>query len=178
MSGYSIKVPPESRHAIREAASIVRLTLEKKKGSSSLYLPIIEMLEFTLPKLDNEFNFEVLPKSVMQSNHGLTIPEQKTIMLREDVYERALDGCGRDRMTAAHELGHYILHSNLEVTLARTNEELRPFEDSEWQANCFGGEILMPYTKKDLLIGKTPQEIADLCGVSLEAATYQSKFFR
>lgn len=178
MSGYPIKVPPETRQTIREAASIVRLTLEKKQGCSPLYLPIIEMLEFTLPKLDDEFNFEVLPESVMRGNHGLTIPDQKTIMLREDVYERALNGCGRDRMTAAHELGHYILHANLEVSLARSDEKLRAFEDSEWQANCFGGELLMPYTKKDLLIGKTPHEIADLCAASLEAATYQSKFFR
>ena len=48
MSGYPIKVPPETRQTIREAASIVRLTLEKKQGCSPLYLPIIEMLEFTL----------------------------------------------------------------------------------------------------------------------------------
>lgn len=178
MSGYSIKVPPESRKSIREAAAFTRLVLEKKHRDDSLYLPIIEMLEFTLPKLDEEFNFEVLPKSKMGSNHGLTNTAEKTIILREDVYERALEGFGRDRMTAAHELGHYVLHSNIDITFARADEDLKPYENSEWQANCFGGEILVPYAKRELLIGKTTQEIADLCGVSLEAADYQRRFLR
>ncbi|GKW51510.1 hypothetical protein NCCP2140_05630 [Pseudoalteromonas sp. NCCP-2140] len=178
MSGNSIKVPPESRKSIREAAAFSRLALEKVHGCDALYLPIVEMLEFALPKLDSEYSFEVWSVGRMGENHGLTYPTEKTIILREDVYENALLGHGRDRMTAAHELGHYVLHSDVDISFARSNEDLKCYEDSEWQANCFGGEILMPYTKKDLLTGKTPQEVADLCGVSLEAAAYQSKFFR
>lgn len=175
MSGYSIKVPPSSRKSIREAAEITRLVLERVHGNGSLQLPIIEMLEFDLPRIDPEFSFEVWSEAKMQGNHGLTITTEKTIILREDVYERALNGHGRDRMTAAHELGHYILHSNIDITFARSEIDLKPYENSEWQANCFGGEILVPYSKRGLLQGKSVQEIADLCGVSYEAAAYQKK---
>ncbi|EJL6759089.1 ImmA/IrrE family metallo-endopeptidase [Vibrio cholerae] len=178
MSGYSIKVPPESRESIREAASLTRLVLEKKYGIDSLYLPIIEMLEFTLPQLDHEFSFEVWPESRMEGNHGLTLPSEKTIILREDVYDRALEGHGRDRMTAAHELGHYVLHSNLNIQFARADGNLKPYENSEWQANCFGGELLVPYMKRHLLVGKSTAEIAEACGISLEAAEYQRKFLK
>lgn len=175
MSGYSIKVPASSRKQIRQAAEITRLVLEKIHGNESLYLPIVEMLEFDLPKIDPDYSFEVWSKNRMQSNHGLTITSEKTIILREDVYERALEGHGRDRMTAAHELGHYILHSNVDITFARADAQLKSYEDSEWQANCFGGEILVPFSRKEILIEKTVQEIADLCGVSIDAAAYQKK---
>ncbi len=129
-----------------------------------------------MPKIDQDFNFEVWSEARMKGNHGLTVTTEKTIILREDVYERALAGHGRDRMTAAHELGHYILHSNVDITFARADTNLKTYECSEWQANCFGGEILVPYHRKELLVGKSVQEIADLCGVSLEAATIQKKF--
>lgn len=46
----------------------------------------------------------------MGAKHGETIPSENRIRIREDVYERACNGYGRDRLTMAHELGHLLLH--------------------------------------------------------------------
>lgn len=71
------------------------------------------------------------------------MPQDSLIILREDVYEGAHEGNGRDRMTVAHEIGHLLMHKN--IAFARAERvEIRAFESSEWQAKCFSGELLSP----------------------------------
>jgi toxin-antitoxin system, toxin component family protein len=81
----------------------------------------------------------------MGAKHGETIPSENRIRIREDVYERACNGYGRDRLTMAHELGHLLLHRVEMITLAREDGDIPPYKDPEWQANAFVGELLAPY---------------------------------
>lgn len=171
MSGPVYKVPPQSRASIRALANTVRRSL----GITDLHFPIMEVLEFGLPRLDKDYVFEVSSVQEMGSNHGLTIPIEKRIVLREDVYERALEGSGRDRMTAAHEFGHLLLHTQVALARADSKESVKPYESSEWQANCYGGELLVPATHANALLGMSLDAIAKHCGVSLEAAEYQMR---
>ena len=48
----------------------------------------------------------------MGDKHGETFPDEHIIRIREDVYLGAVNGCGRDGMTIAHEVGHLFLHDN------------------------------------------------------------------
>jgi hypothetical protein len=48
----------------------------------------------------------------------------------------------RDRFTIAHEIGHYILHSNLGAKKIRVPRRGRG--KTEWQANWFAAGFLMP----------------------------------
>lgn len=99
--------------------------------------------------------------------------------IREDVYENANNGQGRDRFTIAHELGHLILQHN--HILARTSSLMthKPYEDSEWQADNFAAEFLMPYgfVKNCHNFVKTDDAlmeisyIAETCKVSFDAAS-------
>lgn len=83
---------------------------------------------------------------------------------------------GRKRFTAAHELGHIILHPNDDKTDYRIS-----FSDStpkETEANRFAAEILMPY--KDFIDVYSSNEgyipyIADYFGVSIGAATVRAE---
>jgi len=70
----------------------------------------------------------------MGAKHGETIPSENRIRIREDVYERACNGYGRDRLTMAHELGHLLLHRVEMITLAREDGDIPPYKDPEWQA--------------------------------------------
>lgn len=174
MSGPIYRVPPQSRASIRELA----LTVRKMLGVDSLHFPIIQVLELVLPRLDKDYVFEVGNIADMGPNHGLTYPAMKTIVLREDVYEKALAGSGRDRMTAAHELGHLLLHSNVALARAERMEDIKTYENSEWQANCFGGELLIPASHRSDIVRMGIHEIATHCEVSLEAADKQLKEMR
>ena len=53
--------------------------------------------------------------------------------------------------------------------------KIRSFEDPEWQAKCFAGELLIP---AHLVGDLTPEEISEKCGVSYDAAVVQYKSMR
>lgn len=94
MSGQDYRVPPLSRNAVRGLTSKLRSMLK----IHDLYFPVIEMLEFALPQILPNFSFETASEKEMGGTHGLTMPQDSLIILREDVYEGAHAGNGRDRM--------------------------------------------------------------------------------
>ena len=106
----------------------------------------------------------------------MTYPDKNRIILREDVYNRAQGGHGFERLTATHELAHLLIHKNLNIQLARTTESLRAFEDSEWQANCFAGEMLISHQFINQC--RSEDDIMKMFGVSRSAARTQLNAFR
>lgn len=166
--GYA--VPPLSRSDIRYLAKALRRAF-RINGTN---VDIVRLVENRLYELlgPYKYSFEIGSEEEMGINHGLTIPERNSIMIREDVYEGACRGNGRDRFTLAHELGHFLMHKDCLVGLARvgTGEKLPAYRDSEWQANAFAGEFLMD---SDVIRGMSAEEIAEQCGVSLDAARTQ-----
>lgn len=172
MSGTTFKVPPRSRAEIREVAQMLHRSIR----FSAPPFPIVEFTELVLPRVLEGFSFGVLPIDEMgESVHGSTFPSERLIYLREDVYLGAVAGRGRDRMTLAHEIGHLFLH-NTGMHREMPSAQIRRYEDSEWQANCFGGELLVP----DWFVQRAgnPGEIADKCQVSMDAALFAWRTLR
>lgn len=163
---------PLSRLNIRELTNLIR----KVTGlENEMYFPIKEFLEFVMPKMDKDFVLEIVPQSEMGSNHGLAFPEDKLIKLREDVYDGAVAGKPRDRLTMAHEVGHYFLHTKERISFARNRggaEQLPAYKDPEWQANAFAGELLAP---PHIIRNMSVFEVMQYCGVSQDAARKQLK---
>ncbi len=137
-----------------------------------LYFPIITFLENILPILVPDFQLEILTEEEMGNKHGETYPSKDLICIREDVYLRAVQGLGRDRLTVAHEIGHLFEHEDDAVALCRLapGKKLKPYEDPEWQADAFGGELL---ASSYLIEGMAASEVSQKCGVSLAAAKVQ-----
>lgn len=162
---------PRSRDDLRELTKLVRNVTEM---GNSLYFPIVNFIESVMCQIFPEFHLIIGEAKDMGNRHGITCRDKDFIMLRSDVYEGACRGEGRDRFTCAHELGHYLLHNNNSIVLARMKpgEKVRAFEDPEWQASAFAGELLVP---AHLIKGLKVIEIVDKCGVSLEAALIQKK---
>lgn len=160
---------PKSRADIRRYAKYIRSII---KCENEFYFPIVEFVEWTMPKLIPDYTFEVLPQSEMAICHGLTFPNENRICIREDVYERALEDSGRDRLTIAHELFHLLAHEKDNVvSFARADVcDISAYCNPEWQADAFGGELLIP---KHLITGMTPDEIVKRCKVSRAAVEYQ-----
>ncbi|MGN0417187.1 ImmA/IrrE family metallo-endopeptidase [Anaerostipes faecalis] len=158
---------PLSRKDIRHMAQIVR-TIEGSSGD--LFFDIAHFLEVTLPRIDEDFSFVVKTKEEMGDCHGLTFPDRNEIQIREDVYQRACDGSGRDRLTMAHELFHLLQHTRENISFARSEGQMKTYMDPEWQADAFGGELLIPY---DLITGMSVEEISRECMVSMSAARCQ-----
>jgi Zn-dependent peptidase ImmA (M78 family) len=160
---------PMSRNSIRK---VVQLFREKFDLSDEKYFPVVELLEFGLPQVNDSFILEIVSKEDMGHRYGVTYPEKNMIVLREDVYENAVAGVARDRFTLAHEIGHYIMHSPSRIEFARGNKKgkIAAYLDPEWQANTFAGELLAP---PNIIKGLSVQEISKYCGVSLEVGRIQ-----
>lgn len=165
------KADPISRSEIRQYARKLRKCLGYE---NILKIPIVEIMENILPLLIHDFNYEVVKKSEMGNKHGETNPDQHLIRIREDVYVGACNGNGRDRFTIAHEIGHLLFHQKMNITLCRVegNNEERPkvYEDPEWQADAFAGELLAP---SYLIQGMTAAEIKKHAQISMAAAQTQ-----
>ena len=163
----SIKTKPRSIKEIRKKANLIRTVVKRIHGQDEEF-PIIEFVESYLPQIFDEFILHVEEVNVMNNNHGLTDVKSGTIRLREDVYNGACDGKGRDRFTIAHELGHLLLHSQDNLELARSDNEIKAYENPEWQANRFAAELLMPL---DLITSDdTVETLSRRFGVTYSAA--------
>lgn len=166
-SQHCLRVKPRSRAYLRQAATHILSYC----GLSGPRVPVVEILEHHLAKLG--VVYEYMPQSSMGTDHGRSYPDTGIVQIREDVYERACAGEGRDRFTVAHEIGHVVLHAGL--SLQRTAVPLgpiRPYESSEWQANAFAGELLMPLHWLRAHC-RVPHDLVSLFGVSETAARTQ-----
>lgn len=162
---------PLSRKDIRKYANLIR---ELAGFEDELYFPIVEFVEWVLPKILPGFVLDICSKEELKNCHGLTYPDRKLMKIREDVYENAVAGIGRDRLTIAHELFHLLQHGNENISFARHGQinDVPPYMSPEWQADAFGGELLIPaHLVKDM----TVERISEECAVSFSAATYQKK---
>ena len=165
MAGLS--VPPLSLKQIRKRCELIRTIFDIPLNAP---VDIVKVFEYILTQIGVEF--EIVPKHEMGTKHGETIPSENRIRIREDVYERACNGYGRDRLTMAHELGHLLLHRAETITFAREDGDIPPYKDPEWQANVFAGELLAPYEYiKDMSV----IDIARYYGITEKAASIQRR---
>lgn len=144
--GYT--VPPLSSKAIAKGAYIVRNFLGHKFTNGN-FLDIVKLIEdgnLQITTLDNkkeDIGLLIVPTEELKNAEALTFPDG-TIKIPEKVYEEACQRKGRARFTLAHELGHALMHSNI-IPFARSlDDNHKIYEDSEWQADEFAGELLIP----------------------------------
>lgn len=158
-----VSVEPMSRDRIRQLAKKFRNIFGLEEV---LNFPILQFIEWVLPELG--LDFEVVPVDELGNAYGVTHTKKGVMSIREDVYNRAVNGNARDRFTLCHELGHFLLHTPERVSFARG--EVPAYMDLEWQANVFAGELMAPY---ELVKDMSVAEIAEKCGMSLSAAQVQ-----
>lgn len=159
----------KSRRELRRLAKKVRVILGLE---DTLYFPAEDVLEI-IHKFDKDAHFEVVCADELEDGeHAVTDIVNKTIKIREDVYDGACSGNGRDRMTIAHEFAHFITLCVCGFRLARRFDDAKipAYQDPEWQAKCLAGELMID---SDLVKGMSVDEVVSKCGVSEDAARYQ-----
>lgn len=124
------------------------------------------------------FTYDICEAKDMGDNHALTRHENKHIYIREDVYDRARQGHGRDRGTIIHEVGHALMHTPDRIMYARNFQEaeIPVYAQPEWQAKVFAGEFLVPVSLLD--VGASASDIAEQFGVSNDSALIQLRAYQ
>ena len=169
MSEYVVE--PKSRCQLRQLANVLR---DRLGLHDTLFFPIVELLDLMCELFDG-FSYEIVPDSEFPPDiHGDTNILKQHIRIKESIYLGACQGVGRDRMTIAHEIGHYFTLCFCGFTFQRNfnMQEVPLYQSPEWQAKCFAGELLIP---AHLTHNMSPLDIEVQCGVSGSAAMYQYK---
>jgi transcriptional regulator with XRE-family HTH domain len=158
-------VSPLSTRAIWDFADQVRATFVQP---GEVYFPIMDVLEFRLSRFFDGFILDPCSRDEMGSEEGLVIAGLNCIKLREDVYEGAWNEVGRDRFTACHEFGHFLMHR--QITMARVRDDSSPiYCDAEWQADTFAGGLLLSASHRQHL--GNADSAATKCGMTPMAAS-------
>lgn len=90
------------------------------------------------------------------------------------IYVSELCSPERQRFTIAHELGHILLGHVGEAELV--NREPGPGDNPiEQEANVFASRLLAPACVLWALDAREPEEIASLCRISHQAATFRAE---
>lgn len=170
VSGYQLRgyvVNPLGVDAIRDMAAHVRQTLGMNDGKVDLGKFLEELVEYGV--VVDVIDEDDMP-GISAHAEAYCIPENLTIYLTSRTYKKAIDNDPRTRFTIFHELGHLVLQHTRPLHRGGTNKSVKPFQDSEWQADQFAAEILMPLEeiKRHGLL--TASDIRDHFGVSQPAA--------
>lgn len=161
-----------SRNEIR----LIAKRLRKIFNIKGYCFPIVKFLDVVLPTIDEEFSLSIVePDEITPGHYAITYPDTHEMVVRSDVYEKAINGDGRSRFTLAHELFHYLFHTANHIRFARANEEIPFYIKPEWQANTFAAELLVPM---DLVKNMSANDIVKNCKVSWQCAKIQVENFK
>lgn len=160
------RVSPLSNNKIREKAMHLRPLLMAGRQPCDLgtFVEGLERFGITYDIVEDTF----LPRGV----EATCLPEKRLIYITLSTYQAICKNDERARFTIFHELGHLLLaHSR---TFHRDGTVSFPiYENSEWQADQFAAEILMPL---EIIVERGLTEacqLQDAFGVSYQAATYR-----
>ena len=157
-------VPPMSTSALRAFAEKIRSLFV---DDAQIEFPIIDVLEFKLPKILPHYYLDIQDSTLMGMDEGRVMPGSDVLILREDVYMKACNGDGRARFTAGHELLHYLIHRDIAFARSREDSD-KIYCDAEWQADTFSGTLFM--SGRHLSKFKDSEHAARLCNISGHAA--------
>lgn len=158
-------VPAMSKTEIRLHATHARKILGLAPGRINIPELLDKLTEYGI--YYDVFDRHTAP--VSQGVEACYVPEQRTMYIRDSVFEQMANGGQRAVFTFGHELGHALLgHTR---TLNRTpSQPLKPYLNSEWQANIFAAEFTMPLDQIRQYNLLTPEAMSRHCGVSPAAA--------
>ncbi|CAI3951146.1 M78 family (ImmA) (PDB:3DTE) [Commensalibacter communis] len=125
-----------------------------------------------------DWECDIVEIRLMPREEGRTDFTNKRVMIREDVWNSLNNGEERARFTACHEWGHFVLHSNQNIGMSRT-EDYPIYQDSEWQADVFAGSLLMPafkvqeqlltYNDRASIFNELDNDLINIFGISYSA---------
>lgn len=165
-----LRVAPSSYAKIEAAAEQLRAALPLMKDPAKRFtLDAWRILEQTLPRAG--FNYKVGELAELHNLAAFTIPDVRLIVIRSDVYDGLFSGSVFSASTVVHEMCHIALGHAVTLQRGSAAGEHEFYEDSEWQAKAMTAALMMPIAACKL--ARTPERVAALCGVSLEAAEYR-----
>lgn len=106
----------------------------------------VKIIEFILPRIFDDFHWDSIEDEILGNDLARTWPDNMLMHISNSVYDGACMGDGTCNHILAHELGHLVLHRNVDPSfaLAKDTPKYDCIFNSEWQADTFADYLLMP----------------------------------
>lgn len=167
-----LKVKAASYASIEKLADAIRPNLPVKNGER-FYLDALTIFERTFPQIGYPYRTAGIDEIDECAAFTITSPDGNVVVMREDIYDKLHAENPFGRSTVIHELSHIAQAHPITLYRGATLGGHRFCEDSEWQAKAGTAALMMPLAACQ--IAKSPQELAAMCGTSVESATYRIK---
>jgi hypothetical protein len=166
-----MKVAPMSYKKLEMVAEDLRPLLPKVMGhgGSKWKIDSWRILEHTLPQA--KYNYCVAGTNELEDCAAFCIPENKLVVIREDIYDGLFIDDAFSRSTVIHELSHIVLNHAVTLHRGAILGKHEFFEDSEWQAKALTAAVMMPI--EACKAAHSANELSQLCGTSLQASNYR-----
>jgi len=166
-----MKVAPMSYVKLEEVADGLRPLLPTASGygGGPWKIDAWRVLEHTLAR--GGYHYHLATREELNDCAAFTIPEQKLIVLREDVYDGLFTDDVFSRSTVIHELAHIVLNHAVTLHRGAILGKHQFCEDSEWQAKALTAAVMMPIAA--CRAAHSPNELAQMCGTSVQSARYR-----
>lgn len=166
-------VAPLSRSKIRDAATHARTVLALPEGRINIPRLLDQLTQYGIYYDVFDQRSEPIPREV----EACWVPEDRTLYIRDAVFDQMCQGGQRAVFTVGHEVGHAVLAHRR--TANRQSASVVPiYCNSEWQANRFSAEFTMPLSEIIKFGLSTALAIANHFGVSPAAADVRLKDLR
>lgn len=156
-----IKTNPLSVKEIEKLANVFRSNYNVSDNEAFPILDVIDdmfinkILSFQVLDNDNPILEEMVP--------ACYVPKENFIYVKESVLEEYEAGNYRSAFTLCHELFHYVQAQVLKFDFEEV-ESCKTYEDIDWQANEFAGQLLIPTS----FIEEDSEKLVEMFHVSLE----------
>ena len=108
------------------------------------YFPILDFLDYLFESKALSIQYLENDNPLLESDCPAKYsPIDNFIYIKESVLDEYENGIYRAAFTLAHELFHYIQIQVLEMDYIE-KDECKPYENADWQANEFAGQLLIP----------------------------------
>ncbi|WP_374419380.1 ImmA/IrrE family metallo-endopeptidase [Chromobacterium sp.] len=134
-----------------------------------------------LDRLSVEFNIHVDIVEDNEVSNGVeatSYPGLFFMRIPERTWDAIESGEPRARFTFMHELGHLILQHDFSLHRENSPVQHKAYEDSEWQADQFAAEVLMPLSVINACKLFDAVGLAEFFDVSLPAAEVRLRQLR
>lgn len=129
------KTKPRTKSEIRRTVEFFKETIGLKKNEPFNAVKFLD--EYLSGLNDGQYTFEIVEDSELRTNLAETNIGEKTIKIRQSVYDKAYLGDEEAIKTIKHEYGHWLMHRDVIPILPKQAIKLRDTEDPEWQADVF-----------------------------------------
>lgn len=161
-----IKTNPLKVLDIEKLANVLR---DEYKIGRNEYFPIFDVIDDMMVK--RLLTYQIVEEDTFEDSiKAIYSDKENCIFIKESVLEEYDNNTYRSNFTLAHELFHFIQCQILKQKFEEV-EDCPAYEDAEWQADEFAGQLLIPTE----YVHENEKYLVDTFHVSIECVLVRKK---